>query len=255
MNLGEEINVTDKLYNFLFSPAEPARNAWGDWFILHFTENNGMAFGMEFAGEYGKLILSLFRILAVFGITYYIWTLVQKKANRGLIISISLILAGALGNILDSAFYGIIFSDSFSYYGAPHAQLFPADGGYANFLHGRVVDMLYFPVVETRFPDWFPFWGGEDFLFFRPVFNIADSAITVGVGMIVLFQRRYFAQPEELIAENETKLNENVPVSEDSAPETATDTRPESTPVNKDLSAKAPDPSEDRPPTKEAKQP
>lgn len=246
MNLGEEINVTDKLYNWLFSPAdEPVRNAWGEWFILHFTENNGMAFGIEFAGEYGKLILSLFRILAVFGITWYIWTLVQKKANRGLIISISLILAGALGNILDSAFYGILFSDSHSFYGAPHAQLFPDAGGYAGILHGRVVDMLYFPVIETRFPEWFPFWGGEDFLFFRPVFNIADSAITVGVGMIVMFQRRYFALPET----PEEQSNST----DDSGAESAnTETTPDS------FSSKPeehPGPPEEPPPAAEAKQP
>ena len=159
-----------------------------DWFIIHFTENNGMAFGMEFWGVYGKIALSIFRILAVTGIGYYLYTLIKKKEKTGYIISISLILAGALGNIIDSAFYGMIFNDSFMQV----ASLFPEGGGYSSFLHGKVVDMFYFPIVEGTYPSWFPFNANEPFIFFRPVFNIADSAISIGVAIIILFQRKFF---------------------------------------------------------------
>lgn len=162
---------------------------FGNWFYIHFIENPGMAFGMEFGGDIGKLALSLFRIIAVVLIVIYIYKLIQKKVPSGLIISISLILAGAIGNILDSAFYGLIFSES-TYFEA--ATSFPEGGGYASFLHGNVVDMLYFPLFEGRFPEWLPFWGEERFLFFRPVFNIADSAITIGVTLILLNQKRFF---------------------------------------------------------------
>jgi len=158
------------------------------WFIIHFTENSGMAFGMEFGGNYGKLALSLFRIIAIGAIAWYIYSLIKQRVKPGLIISISLIFAGAMGNLLDSMFYGIIFNDSFFQV----ASIFPASGGYSSFLHGNVVDMFYFPLISGVFPQWFPIWGGEDFLFFRPVFNIADSSISVGVGMLLLFQKRYF---------------------------------------------------------------
>jgi signal peptidase II len=160
----------------------------GDWFIIHFTENNGMAFGWEFGGSIGKLILSSFRIIAVIGITWYLIHLVKAKEHIGYIISISLILAGAVGNIIDSAFYGMIFSES---YFNP-AQLLPDAGGYSTFLHGKVVDMLYFPIIDTTLPSWVPVWGGEPLVFFRPVFNIADSAITIGVFIILIFQKRFF---------------------------------------------------------------
>lgn len=168
---------------------------FGNWFIIHFTENNGMAFGLEFGGEIGKIALSLFRIVAIGVIGYYLFSTARKNPKPGLIVAGSLIFAGALGNIIDSAFYGMIFNDSYNQI----AELFPPEGGYAPFLYGRVVDMLYFPLISGSFPDWFPLWGGEDFLFFRPVFNIADSAITVGISMIILFQKRYFAeqQPEQ----------------------------------------------------------
>lgn len=165
----------------------------GDWFIIHFTENNGMAFGMEFAGEWGKLFLSLFRIVAVTAIGWYLFSLPKKGASKGIMISGALIFAGALGNIIDSAFYGVIFNDS--YYQT--ATLFPEEGGYSTFLYGRVVDMLYFPLLEGFFPNWVPFWGGEHFIFFRPVFNIADSAITIGVASILLFHRDHFKEEEE----------------------------------------------------------
>jgi signal peptidase II len=166
----------------------------GNWFILHFTENEGMAFGMTFGGSYGKLILSTFRIIAAGIIGYYIWHLDRKGARPGLMICFGLIMAGALGNIFDSAFYGMIFSES-TYHSA--AMLFPPEGGYSSFLHGRVVDMLYFPVIDTTFPDWFPLIGGQTFQFFRPVFNVADAAITTGVLSLIVFQRRFFAKGEE----------------------------------------------------------
>lgn len=161
-----------------------------DWFIINFVENPGMAFGMEFGGEYGKLALSLFRIVAVGGIGWYIFSLVKKGAPRGLVIAMSLIFAGAIGNIIDSVFYGVIFSDSHAH----TAVMFPDGGGYGTWLHGKVVDMLYFPLFEGRFPEWFPIWSGETFKFFQPVFNLADTAISVGVGIIILFQRSFFSK-------------------------------------------------------------
>lgn len=168
-------------------------NVIGNWFILHFTENNGMAFGMDLPGENGKIFLSLFRILAVTGIAFYMRYLIRQKAHNGLVLSVALILAGAAGNIFDSLFYGLIFDDSWGKF----ATLFPEGGGYSSFLHGRVVDMLYFPIIRGYWPDWFPFWGGQSLVFFRPVFNIADSSITVGVFIILFFQKRFFAELEK----------------------------------------------------------
>lgn len=163
-----------------------------DWALLHFVENNGMAFGLSIGGDYGKLALSLFRILAVIFLTFFISRLIKAKVSFGLLTSFALILAGALGNIIDSAFYGLIFSSS------PHhgglATMFPAGGGYAGLLHGKVVDMLYFPLAEGFYPEWFPFWGGDHYLFFRPVFNLADTAITIGVLSILLFHRSFFGK-------------------------------------------------------------
>ena len=167
---------------------------FGDWFIIHFTENAGMAFGIEFAGSYGKLILSIFRIIAVVFIGVYLAQIVKKDAHTGLITSVSLILAGALGNIIDSAFYGMIFSES---YFNQIAVSFPETGGYASFLHGKVVDMLYFPIIQCDLPSWVPFWGGKDFIFFRPVFNLADSSITIGVTILLVFQKRFFTPHTE----------------------------------------------------------
>lgn len=166
----------------------------GDWFYISFVENNGMAFGFEFAGVYGKYFLSIFRIIAVCFLMYYLIKLVKKgNVHKGVIYSLSLIFAGALGNIIDSVFYGVIFSDSFNQV----ATLFPAEGGYAPLLQGRVVDMFYFPIIESRFPSWFPFWGGEDFTFFSPVFNIADAAISVGIGILLIYQKHFFKEISE----------------------------------------------------------
>ena len=164
-----------------------------NWFIIHFTENPGMAFGLQFSGNWGKLILSLFRIAAVGMISWYMVKLVKTNAHTGLIACVALIVAGATGNIVDSAFYGMVFSDSTFW---QMATFLPADGGYAGFLHGKVVDMLYFPLLQGTFPQWFPFWGGEEFLFFRPVFNIADSSITTGVITILVFQHSFFKTKE-----------------------------------------------------------
>lgn len=160
----------------------------GDWFIIHFTENNGMAFGMEFWGKNGKIFLTLFRIIAVVGIAWYMKLLIKQNAPKMVTISIALILAGALGNILDSVFYGVIFNESFYQV----ADLFPQDGGYTTWFQGRVVDMFYFPLFQGHYPSWFPFWANQEFVFFRPVFNIADSAITTGVAYILLFERSFF---------------------------------------------------------------
>ena len=160
----------------------------GDWFIIHFTENNGMAFGMEFWGKNGKIFLTLFRIIAVIGIGWYLKTLIKQNAPKMVVISIALIMAGALGNILDSVFYGVIFDESFYQI----AEFMPRDGGYNTWLQGRVVDMFYFPILNGHYPNWFPFWANQEFIFFRPVFNIADSSITVGVAYILIFERSFF---------------------------------------------------------------
>ena len=155
-----------------------------DWFQIYFVENNGMAFGIE-AG--GKLFLSIFRIIAVVLIVIYVTRLVKENYRNGFIVCIALVLAGAAGNIVDSIFYGMIFEAS---YPGHVASFVPWGEGYSSLLHGKVVDMLYFPLIKGNYPDWFPFVGGEEFLFFRFIFNLADSAITVGVILILLFYRK-----------------------------------------------------------------
>ena len=162
---------------------------FGNWFQIYFIENNGMAFGMQLGGTMGKLLLSLFRIALAGFIIYYIYKLIRAKTPTGILVGVALILVGAIGNIFDSLFYGLIFSESTF---TEVSTLFPDGGGYAPFLFGRVVDMLYFPIINTTIPDWFPIWGGEEFVFFRPIFNIADSCITTGVVYMLLFHRRFF---------------------------------------------------------------
>jgi signal peptidase II len=165
----------------------------GNWFIIHFTENNGMAYGIEFGGNFGKLFLSVFRIVFVAGIAWYLWRLTKENGDKLYITCIALIFSGAVGNIIDSVFYGVVFSDS----NFEVSRFMPAEGGYSSFLHGKVVDMFYFPVIESHFPSWFPIWGGEEFIFFRPVFNFADASISVGVAIILLFQKRFFDDKKE----------------------------------------------------------
>jgi signal peptidase II len=173
MTIGEEIHVI------------------GNWFILHFTENNGMAFGLDLPGNNGKIFLTLFRIVAITGIGFYMRHLIRLESTVGLVLAVALIFAGAAGNIIDSIFYGMIFNDSWGRV----ASIFPEGGGYATILQGRVVDMFYFPIIRGTWPEWFPWWGGSSLVFFRPVFNIADSAITVGVSVILIWQKRFFAEP------------------------------------------------------------
>ncbi len=165
------------------------------WAKLHFVENKGMAYGLSFGGDTGKLILSVFRIVLVGFLFYLINQLIKNKEKKGVIICLSLIIAGAIGNIIDSSFYGLVFSESI--YNGEIAQFMPEGGGYTGFLHGRVVDMLYFPMINTILPSWVPFWGGERFSFFDPVFNIADSSIFVGVLSLILFFPSYILKAEK----------------------------------------------------------
>ncbi len=162
----------------------------GEWFRIYFIENNGMAFGMQFGGLAGKLFLTLFRLVLAGFIIYYLNKLIKRKETPwGVIVGVSLILIGAAGNIFDSVFYGLIFSESTF---TQTATLLPQGGGYAPLFFGKVVDMLYFPIIQTTLPEWIPFKGGEQFIFFRPIFNIADSCITIGVFYLILFQRKFF---------------------------------------------------------------
>ena len=166
-------------------------NILGSWFRLHFVENEGMAYGWKFGGEIGKMLLTLFRLGAVIFGVWYLRSIIQKKYHKGFIICASLIFAGALGNLIDSMFYGLIFEESISGSALP-AKMFP-EQGYAGFLHGKVVDMLYFPIIrDAHFPSWVPFWGGEEFEFFRPIFNLADASISAGVIAILIFQKKFF---------------------------------------------------------------
>ncbi len=157
------------------------------WFRILFIENEGMAWGTEIPGAYGKLFLTLFRLVAVTAIGYWLWDSVHKGSSNYLIIAIALILAGAFGNIIDSVFYGLIFDDSHNHL----AKLF-SDKPYEKVFHGKVVDMLYFPIFETTLPKWIPICGGNDFKFFNAIFNIADMAISTGVGILIVFNKKAF---------------------------------------------------------------
>ncbi len=166
---------------------------FGNWFRLHFVENEGMAWGWKLgaSGSWGKIALTVFRMIAVVFGVYYIGQIIKKKEHRGFIFCVALIFAGAVGNLIDSLFYGLLFENSNPMLQNVAAFL-PEGGGYAGFLHGKVVDMLYFPIFQSSFPSWMPIWGGEPFEFFSPVFNIADASISVGLIIILLFQNRFF---------------------------------------------------------------
>ena len=163
----------------------------GNWFQIFFIENPGMAFGMQFGGSFGKIALTLLRIALVTFLIIYVRRLLKRgETPTGVLIGISLVMVGALGNIVDSLFYGVIFGES-SY--GQVAEFFPEGGGYAPLFMGKVVDMLYFPIIDTTLPDWLPIWGGKDFLFFSPVFNFADTCISVGALYMIIFKWKYLS--------------------------------------------------------------
>lgn len=205
--------------NFLLHSSRPVL---GDWFQFYFVENPGMAYGWKFGGNWGKMALTIFRLGAVVFGTWYLGSIIKRKYHKGFIICAGLIYAGALGNLIDSCFYGLIFDKGMLF----NAQLNDyeyyeglakfSSNGYGSFLHGNVVDMLYFPIIRGHFPSWFPFWGGENFEFFRPIFNIADASITTGVLTILVFQRRFFAHKEQAIhntVETETLVDDSTQIS------------------------------------------
>jgi signal peptidase II len=181
--------------NFIYGEAGQIDVA--NWFKILLIENEGMAWGTKIPGEYGKLILTVFRILAVFGIGYWLYDASKKHSSNYLMVAIALIFAGALGNIIDSIFYGVIFDDSYG-----HLSTLFSENPYGSLFHGRVVDMLYFPIWEGNFPSWLPIWGGQPFKFFNAIFNIADMAISTGVGILIVFNKQAFAKKTSLGTNN-----------------------------------------------------
>lgn len=185
------------------------------WFHLHFIENPGMAWGWKFGNETGKIILTLFRLAAVIFGTWYLGRIVKNHYHKGFIVCAALIYAGALGNLIDSMFYGMVFDKGYVYvpaikdYQSYSGIASLSTDGYSSFLHGCVVDMLYFPIFETTLPKWVPFWGGEQFEFFSPIFNIADASISFGVITLLIFQKRFFKRKktEETFATIETSAD------------------------------------------------
>ncbi len=183
------------------------KTVFDNWFHLYFVENPGMAYGWKFGGNWGKVILTTFRLLAVIFGVFYLGKLIREKFHPGFIICASLIFAGALGNLIDSCFYGLIFdkgmilNSQFNDYTGYEGLARLSGNGYASFLHGNVVDMLYFPIIRGHFPNWVPGWGGQEFEFFRPIFNIADAAISGGVISIILFQKRFIKEKEVFVTE------------------------------------------------------
>lgn len=205
-----------KIYVKTHYHAGESHEVIGNWFRLYFIENEGMAYGWKFGGEWGKIILTLFRLAAVIFGVFYIRKIIKNKYHPGFIICAALIFSGAVGNLIDSMFYGLIFEDS-SQLSYNVAKIFPAHG-YAGFLHGKVVDMLYFPVIRNaNFPAWIPVWGGQSFEFFRPIFNLSDAAISTGIITILVFQKRFFKNQTKNIPsksiETGTLVNDEMQVS------------------------------------------
>lgn len=203
---------------------------FSNWFFIRFIENPGMAFGIDIPGRLGKPLLTVFRIIAVTAIGWYLYKLILNQAKAGLIFFIAMIFAGAMGNIIDCTVYGLIFNES-TYFDV--ASIFPGNGGYAPLLHGRVVDMFYFPVINGTYPNWFPWVGGQELIFFRPIFNIADSSISIGILAILIFQKRYFNENSPVLIANkdkeemtESKASDNLtePQAEPEPPEGSPDT-------------------------------
>lgn len=188
--------------NYTIYPPGNVKPVFGNWFELLYVENPGMAYGLKFGGNWGKLALTIFRLIAVIFGVYYINKIINQKYNTGFIICAALIFAGALGNLIDSCFYGLIFDKGMVYNPASGEYLlYPgvasfSTNGYGSFLHGNVVDMLHFPLINGEFPDWVPVWGGEPFEFFRPIFNIADASISIGVLILLIFQKSLLKEPE-----------------------------------------------------------
>ncbi|PWL40094.1 lipoprotein signal peptidase [Flagellimonas aquimarina] len=191
------VDQISKIYiktNFVYEQSEEIFS----WFKIYFIENSGAAWGTKLSDflpiseSTGKLILTIFRLFAIFGIGYWLWDIIKKQSPKTLILAVSLIFAGALGNIIDSVFYGVIFDDSFN-----HVATLFSDEPYGKIFHGRVVDMLYFPLIDTTWPEWVPSVGGKSFRFFEPVFNIADTAISTGVGILIVFNKKAFPKQEK----------------------------------------------------------